>query len=72
MDVAYAIVELFKKREEIENFNKKSLYIHIREMTNVQTSNITSVVNVFKKHYKIILNDFHGSPHKKSNKNIFF
>jgi len=72
MDVAYAIIELFKRREEIENFNKKSLYILIREMTNVQTSNITSVVNVFKKHYKIILNDFHGSGQKKSNQNKFF
>ena len=26
-DIAYAILELLKKREEIENFNKKALYI---------------------------------------------
>ena len=39
----------------ISGFNKKSLYILIREMTNVDTIHITSVVNVFKKHYKKIL-----------------
>ena len=30
--VAYSILELMVKREEIENFNKKALYILIREM----------------------------------------
>ena len=49
INIAYAILELFKQREEIENFNKKSLYILIREMTNVNTSHITSVVNILKK-----------------------
>ena len=61
IDISYAILEIFKRKEEIENFNKKALYILIREMTNVNTSHITSVVNVFKKHYKIILNDFYHS-----------
>ena len=58
IDIAYAILELLKKREEIENFNKKSLYILIREMTNVNTSHITSVVNVFKARYKKLINQF--------------
>ena len=48
IDVAYAIIELLKRREEIENFNKKALYILIREITNIETSYITKVVNVFK------------------------
>ena len=61
MDVAYAIVELFKRREEIENFNKKSLYILIREMTNVDTNHITKVVNVMRKKYKILLNEYASS-----------
>ena len=52
IDVAFCILELFKKRQEIENFNKKALYILIREMTDVDTIHITSVVNIFKKHYK--------------------
>ena len=58
VDIAYAIVELLKRKNEIENFNKKSLYILIREMTNVNTTHITKVMNVFRIHYKKILNDF--------------
>lgn len=58
IDIAFAIIELMKRRREIENFNKKALYILIREMTNVDTSKITSVTNVMKKHYRNILNDF--------------
>ena len=60
IDIAYAIIELLKRRREIENFNKKALYILIREMTNVDTSKITSVTNVMKKHYKNILNEFYN------------
>mgnify|MGYP003112230239 CR=1 FL=1 len=63
IDIAYSILELMKKRDEIENFNKKSLYILIREMTNVNTSQITSVVNVLKKHYKKISNQYHSVGH---------
>ena len=48
-----------KAREDIENFNKKALYILIREMTNVETAHITSVVNVLRKHYKKLLNKYH-------------
>ena len=68
IDISYAILELIKQRDEIENFNKKSLYILIREMTNVNTSHITSVVNVLKKHYKIILHNFFHSNSKQDNK----
>ena len=55
IDIAYSILELFKRIDEIENFNKKALYILIREMTNVETAHITSVVNVLRKHYKKLL-----------------
>ena len=76
IDIAYAILELFKKREEIENFNKKSLYILIREMTNVNTIHITSVVNTFKKHYVKILKQYHSNGRidikKTDKKNNFF
>ena len=59
LNVAYSILELMKKIDDIENFNKKSLYILIREMTDVNTSHITSVVNVLKKHYKKIFNEYY-------------
>ena len=48
-----------KKVDDIENFNKKSLYILIREMTDVNTTQITSVVTVLKKHYKKLVNDYY-------------
>ena len=59
LKIGYAIVDLIKQRDEIENFNKKALYILIREMTNVNTSQITSVVNTLKKHYRKISNEYH-------------
>jgi len=72
IEIAYSIVELIKQRDEIENFNKKSLYILIREMTNVNTSNITSVVNVLKKHFKKIQNEFFSEGHIKDKQNKLF
>ena len=59
LKIGYAIIDLMKQRDDIENFNKKAIYILIREMTNVETAHITSVVNVLKKHYKKILNLYH-------------
>ena len=58
IEIAYAIVELLNKKDDIENFNKKSLYILIREMADVDTTHITKVMNVFRTHYKKILNEF--------------
>ncbi len=49
--IAYSVIKLFKERENLENFNKKGLYLLIREMTGVQTSKITKVVNIMKGHY---------------------
>ena len=76
IDVAYAVIELMKTREEIENFNKKALYILIREMTDVETSHITKVTNILKKHYKKAFKEFaaHGTitPISGSNANKFF
>ncbi len=72
IDIAYSLLELIKKRDEIENFNKKSLYILIREMTDVNTVHITSVVNVFKKHYRIVLNEFYEKGTVINENNFFF
>ncbi len=49
--VADTILELFRIRENIENFNKKALYILIRERTGLKTQNITKVVNIMKRDY---------------------
>ena len=70
-NIAYSIVDLFKHKDDIENFNKKSLYILIREMTNVETVHITKVVNVFKKHYKKIIRDFYDTGKSAPKINFF-
>jgi len=57
--VAYAIIDLMKSIDDIEDFNKKSLYILIREMTDVDTSQITKVLNVMRKHMKILQNNYY-------------
>ena len=53
------ISELFRKREDIDIFNKKALYIYIREMVDVKTPKITKIANqlydVFKTHYVFYL-----------------
>jgi len=59
LKIGYAIIDLIKQRDGIENFNKKAIYILIREMTNVETAHITAVVNVLKKHYKKLINKYH-------------
>tara|TARA_Y100000593_G_C4310362_1_gene338037 strand:- start:1660 stop:2370 length:711 start_codon:yes stop_codon:yes gene_type:complete len=58
INIAYAIVELMKKREDIENFNKKCLYLLVREMTDVKTSDITKVTNILRKRYKDLVNEY--------------
>ena len=58
LQIADAILELFRRSEHIENFNKKHLYLLIREMTDCKTHYITKVVNVMKKHQKKMLNDY--------------
>ena len=73
IDVAYALIELMRGRNDIENFNKKALYILIREMTNIETSYITKVVNVFRKEYKKLLSQFSTKGIiEKNRKNPFF
>ena len=50
--IAYAVLEIFKTCENIETYNKKALYIMVREMVNVKTQYITRVVNILKEEYK--------------------
>jgi len=61
IDISYAIIELMRRRDEIENFNKKSLYILIREMTGVNTNNITKILNILKIHYKKAAREYHST-----------
>lgn len=56
--VAAAMVELFRKRESLEIFNKKALYVYIREMSNASTQQITKMVKVMKEKYVKIYNAY--------------
>ena len=49
--VAEAILTVFSKRESLEIFNKKAIYIYIREITGIETPVITKVVKAMKKVY---------------------
>jgi hypothetical protein len=53
--IADAILDIFRKKERISIFNKKALYIYIREQIDVKTPRITKVANdlgeIYKKHY---------------------
>ncbi len=50
--IADCILELFRKREAIDVFNKKALYIYIREMIDVKTPKITKIANRLHKTFK--------------------
>ena len=56
--VCDAINILFKRRENLEIFNKKALYIYIREITNVDTPVITKVTKHLKKLYFKLHNEY--------------
>ena len=56
--VADSVLELFRRRMNIENFNKKALYIMIREMTGSNTQHITRVINQMKNYYFTMLEEF--------------
>jgi len=58
IQIADAILELFRRSQNIENFNKKHLYLLIREMTDCKTHYITKVVNVMKEHQTKMLNEY--------------
>jgi hypothetical protein len=52
---ADAIIQLFRHRESLDIFNKKGIYIYIREQTNQDTPQITKVIRSLKKvHYRLL------------------
>ena len=50
--IAFSIIELMSRVGSIEIFNKKALYILLREISGHQTQHITRVLNVMRSHYK--------------------
>lgn len=61
----YAVLLLFKKRDNIEIFNKQALYIYIREMTGNTTAQITKTVKHLKILYKKLFNEYYDTGYIK-------
>ncbi len=43
--IANAVIEIFRNADRIDVFNKKALYLYIREIADCQTQHITKVIN---------------------------
>ena len=59
--IAQAVIELFRQTQNISMFNKKALYLYIREISDCKTQQITKIINKMKpyqiKLYKSYIND---------------
>jgi len=51
LSIANAVVELFRNSDRIDAFNKKALYLYIREMAMCKTQQITKVINKMKQYH---------------------
>lgn len=56
--IVAAIIKLLQHRDKIDLFNKKAIYLYIKEMYNVSTPQITRVVKNFKDKYKCMQQDY--------------
>lgn len=64
LNIAYAVIELFRNCDRIESFNKKTLYLYIREISNCKTQQITKVLNKMKSYQSVVSKNY-------SNRGIF-
>lgn len=63
LNIANAVVELFRNSERIDAFNKKALYLYIREIASCKTQQITKVINRMKQYHDNIQKSYmeHGT-----------
>ena len=61
--IADAILELFRKNENIDIFNKKALYIYIKEITDASTPQITKIIKRLKIIYVRKYNEYYDHGH---------
>jgi len=50
--VLNAIIDLFDNVDELEIFNKKAIYMHIRELTNLNTKQVVNNLNKLRIRYR--------------------
>ncbi len=51
LKVYKAIIILFESKDDIEIFNKKAIYLYLREITNLSTKQIVNSLKKFRKRY---------------------
>ncbi len=56
--IADAVLMLFKNNEHIEIFNKKAMFLYIKEMVDVPTRHITKVIKIFKQYYGVLYQEY--------------
>ncbi len=54
LNIANAVVELFRNTDRIDAFNKKALYLYIRDIASCKTQQITKVINRMKQYHENI------------------
>lgn len=59
LQIAEAVMDIFKRREENEIFSKKYFYLCVREITGQSTPNITRVIKDIKSIYKKCFNKYY-------------
>ena len=55
--IADAVLTLFRKRNDLDIFKKKALYIYIREITGTETPYLTKVINILKGEFYTTYNE---------------
>jgi len=56
--VLHAIMDLFDNVDELEIFNKKAIYMHIRELTNLNTKQVVNNLNRLRIKYRNFKKDY--------------
>jgi len=58
LNIANAVIELFRNSDRIDAFNKKALYLYIREISSCKTQQITKVINKMKQYQNNITKSY--------------
>jgi hypothetical protein len=58
LKIADAVIELMKKSQHLTLFNKKALYLYIRDISQCKTQQITKVITRMKQYQKVITRSY--------------
>ena len=58
LNIANAVIELFRNSDRIDAFNKKALYLYIREISSCKTQQITKVINKMRQYQQNIMKSY--------------